>query len=57
MAGKFVYRFARQGVSLHLEDAMIGASAICEHLILVTRNVSHFPMLSLDRDLIRFPND
>lgn len=56
-AGKFVYQFARRGVTLHLEDAIIGATAVREHLILVTRNVKHFPMLSLDRDLIRFPDD
>ena len=57
MAGRFVYRFKRRGVTLHLEDALIGATALNAHLILATSNVSHFPMLSLDRDLIRFPNE
>ena len=57
MAGRFVYRFSRRGVTLHLEDALIGATAINAHLILVTSNVGHFPMLSLDKDLIRFPNE
>ena len=55
IADRFVYQFARRGVTLHLEDAMIGATAAKEHLILITRNVDHFPMLSLDRNLIRFP--
>ena len=55
MAGRFVYQFVRRGVTLHLEDAMIGATAAKEQLILITRNVDHFPMLSLDRNLIRFP--
>ena len=55
LAGRFVYQFARRGVTLHLEDAMIGATAAKEYLILITRNVDHFPMLYLDRNLIRFP--
>ena len=55
LAGRFVYRFARRGLTLHLEDAMIGATAVKEQLILITRNVDHFPMLSLGRNLIQFP--
>ena len=55
MAGRFVYQYGRRGITLHLEDAMIGATAVNEQLILVTQNVSHFPMLSLDKNLIRFP--
>ena len=55
MAGQFVYQYGRRGITLHLEDATIGATAVNEQLILVTRNVSHFPMLSFDRNLIRFP--
>lgn len=55
LAGGYVYQFARRGITLHLEDALIGSTAVHEGLILITRNVDHFPMLSLDRDLIRFP--
>ena len=55
MAGRFVYRFARRGVTLHLEDALIGATAVRQELILITRNTTHFPMLSLGKNLIRFP--
>ena len=55
LAGRYVYRFSRQGITLHLEDALIGATATVEGLSLVTQNVSHFPMLSLDRNLIQFP--
>jgi len=54
-AGQYVYQFARRGVTLHLEDASIGATAVEEGLILVTQNVGHFPMLSLDQNLILFP--
>jgi predicted nucleic acid-binding protein len=56
MAGRYVYAFGRRGVTLHLEDAIIGATAVYHQLTLVTRNTSHFPMLSLDKNLIRFPN-
>ncbi len=55
LAGRYVYRFARRGLTLHLEDALIGATAVHEGLILVTQNVDHFPMLSIDKNLIRFP--
>ena len=56
LAGRYVYAFARRGVTIHLEDALIGATAVCENLILITRNVSHFPMLSHGKNLVRFPN-
>ena len=56
MAGRYVYAFGRRGVTLHLEDAIIGATAVYHQSTLVTRNTSHFPMLSLDKNLIRFPN-
>jgi predicted nucleic acid-binding protein len=56
MAGRLVYQYARRGITLHLEDALIGATALSDELILVTHNVSHFPMLSGGKNLIRFPN-
>lgn len=55
LAGQYVYHFSRRGITLHLEDALIGATAVTEGLNLVTQNVAHFPMLSLDNNLIRFP--
>lgn len=57
LAGRYVYRFSRQGITLHLEDALIGATAVTEGLNLVTQNVSHFPMLLLGKNLIQFPPD
>ena len=56
LAGQYVYRFARRGITLHLEDALIGATVVQEGLILVTRNVRHFPMLVINRNLTCFPN-
>ncbi len=56
LAGRYIYRFRRRGVTLHLEDALIGATAVTEGRILVTRNVAHFPMLTLGRNLLRFPD-
>ena len=55
LAGRFVYRYARRGLTLHLEDALIGATAVQEQLVLITQNVSHFPMLSAGKNLIKFP--
>ncbi len=54
-AGQYVYQYARRGITLHLEDALIGATAVEEGLTLVTQNVGYFPMLSLNQNLIRFP--
>src|ERR1044071_3473648 len=56
LAGRYVYGFRRRGITLHLEDAFIGATTVHDDLILVTQNVSHFPMLSAGRNLIRFPD-
>lgn len=55
LAGQYVYLFSRQGKTLHIEDALIGATAVTEGMKLVTQNVIHFPMLSLGKNLIRFP--
>jgi hypothetical protein len=56
LAGQHIYGFARKGITLHLEDALIGATAGQEGLILVTQNVNHFPMLTLHKNLIAFPH-
>lgn len=55
LAGQYVYQFSRQGITLHLEDALIGATAVMGGLNLVTQNVNHFPMLSLGKNLMQFP--
>lgn len=55
LAGRYVYRFSRRGITLHLEDALIGATAVVEGLDLVTQNAGHFPMLSPGKNLIQFP--
>jgi len=56
LAGKYVYQFRKRGLTLHLEDALIGATAVVEGLILITRNVGHFPMLASGKTLVRFPD-
>lgn len=56
LAGRYVYRFRKKGLTLHMEDALIGATAVIEGLVLVTRNVHHFPMLTSGQDLVRFPD-
>lgn len=55
LAGRYVYRFRHRGFIVHLEDALIGATAFVQRFILVTRNVDHFPMLTLGENLFRFP--
>ncbi len=55
IAGQYVYQFSRKGVTIYLEDAVIGATAVSRGLILVTHNVGHFPMLTLRKNLVRFP--
>jgi predicted nucleic acid-binding protein len=55
LAGKYVYRFRHRGFVMHLEDALIGASAVLRGFIVITRNVDHFPMLTLGQNLLRFP--
>ena len=55
LAGQYVYQFARQGITLHLEDALIGATAVSQGMVLVTRNIDHFPMLTQRKNLIQFP--
>jgi predicted nucleic acid-binding protein len=56
LAGRYIYQFRRRGLLLHLEDALIGATALVEGYILVTRNVGHFPMLAVGQNLVRFPD-
>lgn len=55
LAGRYVYRFRDRGLILHLEDALIGATAVLEGFTLITRNADHFPMLTLGQNLLRFP--
>ena len=56
LAGRYVYQYRQRGFIIHLEDALIGSTAALEGLALVTRNVGHFPMLTLGHNLFRFPD-
>ena len=56
LAGRYVYQYRKRGFIIHLEDALIGSTVVLEGLVLVTRNVDHFPMLLLGHNLVRFPD-
>lgn len=56
LAGRYVYQYRKGGLMINLEDALIGSTAALEGLVLVTRNVGHFPMLMLGHNLFRFPD-
>jgi hypothetical protein len=47
MAGQWRYDFARQGVTLHIADALIAAVAMEEEASLITANLKDFPMSGL----------
>jgi hypothetical protein len=47
LAGRLIYRYARQGVQLSFPDAQIAATAIHHNLVLATTNAKHFPMPEL----------
>ncbi len=55
LAGSYRYRFARQGRPLSLPDVLMAAHAVSRGAILVTGNVSDFPMAELN--LLRLPVD
>jgi predicted nucleic acid-binding protein len=46
-AGRLLYQYARQGITLSFPDALIAAIALEHDLILVTTNTKHFPMPEL----------
>jgi len=46
-AGRWIYEYARQGITLSFPDALIGATALRHGLFLVTTNTKHFPMPEL----------
>jgi predicted nucleic acid-binding protein len=47
-AGSLVREKRRQGVTIHLPDALLAATALVEGLPLYTCNVKHFPFSGLD---------
>jgi predicted nucleic acid-binding protein len=44
LAGTFIQRYRKQGITLGLADAVIAATAVTHELRLVTYNVKHYPM-------------
>lgn len=51
-AGRYLYNFARKGITLTLADTTIAATAASQQLILITHNHKHFPM----EDISLYPN-
>ncbi len=47
LAGRFLKQYQKRNNSLQLADALIAATAVSCGLVLVTYNVSHFPMPEL----------
>ena len=47
LAGSFLHRYKKRGITLSLSDAMIAAVAVTGGHTLVTENVKHFPMPEL----------
>lgn len=51
-AGRWLYQYARQGITLAFPDAIIAATALEHTLTLVTTNAKHFPMPELSLHLV-----
>ena len=43
-AGKLKHFYQKRGITLHLADTLIAATALSQDLILITDNAKHFPM-------------
>jgi predicted nucleic acid-binding protein len=47
LAGDLKRKYSRKGITLSTPDALIAATAIRKHLVLVTNNARHFPIEGL----------
>jgi predicted nucleic acid-binding protein len=47
LAGSFLRKYRKKGITLGLADVIIAATALTHHLTLVTYNTSHYPMPEL----------
>jgi len=47
LAGSFLRKYRKKGVTSGLADVIIAATAVTHHLTLVTYNTSHYPMSEL----------
>ena len=48
LAGSFLHRYKKMGISLSLADSLIASTAIVEGHVLITDNIKHFPMPELN---------
>jgi predicted nucleic acid-binding protein len=44
MTGDYIRDYRRRGMTLSIPDAVVAATAIANHLVLVTYNSAHYPM-------------
>lgn len=51
-AGRFIYQYARKGITLAFPDALIAATTFVHGLTLITTNGKHFPMPELSLQVI-----
>jgi len=47
LAGELKRKYSKKGITLSTPDALIAATAMKKHLILVTNNAKHFPIEGL----------
>jgi predicted nucleic acid-binding protein len=47
LAGEIKRKYSKKGITLSTPDALIAATAMKKHLILVTNNAKHFPIEGL----------
>jgi predicted nucleic acid-binding protein len=48
LAGSFLRKYRKKGITLGLGDVIIAATAVTHHLNVVTYNTSHYPMSELE---------
>jgi predicted nucleic acid-binding protein len=47
VAGGYIQKFSKEGITLSTSDAIIAATAVANNLILITDNPKHFPIKEL----------
>ncbi len=48
LSGSLKQKYAKKGNSLSISDVIIGATALTYRLILITKNIRHYPFSELE---------